>query len=111
MPVVVEVAHRTADAVGFLAAGDAGNARAVGHVRERPITVIPVEPVAEAVRLRAYHAAGQAGALGQEQIEPAIAIHVDQATAGPDHLRIIVRTMVSVIVDKPQPGFPRAVDE
>src|SRR5207248_616221 len=111
IPVVVIVAHRAADAVRLLPTDDARDARAPRDIRESAVVVVAVEPVTEAVGLRTDLAAGEPRALCQEQIQPAVAIHIDQPTAAPDHLRVIVGPMVSIVMHEAQPGLPGAVNE
>ncbi len=71
--VVVVVADR--DALSPPAAGDAGGD---GHVGERPVAVVPVERAARALAVRESR---QRRSVGEEQVEPAVAVVIEEGDA------------------------------
>jgi hypothetical protein len=96
--VVVAIAYRHAVAEAL---GHAADSRGSGHVFERPVAAVAEQSVSPG---GLSGIGGEPASLDEIDIEPAVAIVVDEADAPFGEFGELVHTRVPVIVDKQQAG-------
>ena len=103
--VVVVVADRHAVAVAL---GHAADPRGVRHVFERAVAAVAEQAVAPGWLSRI---GGESAPLHEIDIEPAVAVVVDQADAASGELGELVDTRLAVLVDEREAGGPSVIAE
>ena len=113
MAVVVVVAHGHAHAVSA-SPGDRGDAGFLGHVLEGAVAAVAEEPIAggRSASLPGPPArAAQGSALDAIDVEPAVAVEVEQADAARHRLGQQVLRGLAVVEDEAKAGGLGVVDE
>ena len=110
--VVVVVAHGHSHVVTAIAE----EARWAGHVREHPLAVVVEQAVGEAgpLLLRAdarRHGVFQLGAVGEEDVQPSIAVVVENGDAAAHGLDQVLLRGRRALVNKDDPALARDVGE